>query len=159
MPTSKTTRRIETPANVHGLGELAALLAKEHEPGQTFVEDLQRELQSLTENLEAASSQDLPEDFFNAAAHTASSFEKQSGSRPNQLIPRIEAPIMSGDVALTGDIENTLGFDSTRDIGHIGGEGDEDGTGGADGIGFETGGKGGTGKGPVIISAGRKRRS
>jgi hypothetical protein len=32
------------------------------------------------------------------------------------------------------------------------------GTGGADGIGFESGGKGGTGKGPVIISAGRKRR-
>ncbi|KAJ7352710.1 hypothetical protein DFH08DRAFT_991713 [Mycena albidolilacea] len=201
---SAPTRRIDTPANV--LGEFAALLRrlrpavtelaqKNTNQGQTVVEDLKRELQSLTENREEAWSQDRPDDFFNAAAHTASSFEKHSRALVQTIADsalatacevlgsvretEVGAPIMSGGVALPGHIGGALRFgcvlgDSEWEerehynlkIGNVSGEYPlfypgccsraVGGTGGADGIGFETGGKGGTGKGPVI-SAGRKR--
>ncbi|KAJ7352708.1 hypothetical protein DFH08DRAFT_1078316 [Mycena albidolilacea] len=147
---SALTKRIErTPANVHSLGDLTALLdslrptvtellERNTNQGQTFVEDLKRELQSLTEDLEAAWSQDRLDKFFSAAAHTTS-FEKHSlalvqiiadsaivtahevleclretGGRKlhiDQSSPAIRGAgrMMSGDVA--GDIENTFGFE------------------------------------------------
>ncbi|KAJ7325591.1 hypothetical protein DFH08DRAFT_941317 [Mycena albidolilacea] len=126
------TKRIErTPANIHGLGELAALLERlrptvaellerNTNQGQTFIEDLKRELQSLAEDLEAAWSQGRLDEFFSAAAHTASS-EKHSMAlvqiiadstifTAHEVLESVrETGIMSGDV--TGDIENTLGFE------------------------------------------------
>ncbi|KAJ7352689.1 hypothetical protein DFH08DRAFT_859644, partial [Mycena albidolilacea] len=76
----------QTPANVKGLGELVALLEdlgpivvelaeRKTSQGQTFVEDLEWELQSLTEDLEAAWSQGRLDDFF-GAANNISSFVK-----------------------------------------------------------------------------------
>ncbi|KAJ7352706.1 hypothetical protein DFH08DRAFT_957488 [Mycena albidolilacea] len=159
---SALTKRIKTPANVHGLGELAALLErlrpavidlahKNTNEGQVFVEDLKRELQSLTEDLEVAWSQNRLDEFFNAAAHNTSPFEKHSlalvqiiadsalvtahkvlksareteyqGRRLHKSSPSVIAPIVSGNV--TGGIGGTGGI-------------------------AQTGGEGGKGQGPRL---------
>ncbi|KAJ7325590.1 hypothetical protein DFH08DRAFT_817264 [Mycena albidolilacea] len=151
---SALTKRIEqTPANVKGLGELVALLEdlgptvaelaeRETSQWQTFVEDFERELQLLTEDLEAAWSQGRLDDFFSAA--NTSSFVKHKlalvqtiadctrvmvddvlgtvhgvGGLKLHSLSSSGAPIISGDV--------TGGIGGTGDTAHIGGEGGEGG--------------------------------
>ncbi|KAJ7792555.1 hypothetical protein B0H14DRAFT_3160093 [Mycena olivaceomarginata] len=184
----------QTSANVQGLGELATLLAIITQMAQknnrhTFFKDLNRKLQSFTENLEAAWSQGKLNDFFNASHNTSSYIDLVQLIADSALVPAYEvlksisnrgvegpklndpsssrAPIISGDV--TGGVGGTGG------TARIGGEGggpqlDLDpngryridtvsgGTGGTGGVGIKVGGKGGTGKGPVI-SARRGGRS
>ncbi|KAJ7325602.1 hypothetical protein DFH08DRAFT_1028538 [Mycena albidolilacea] len=143
----------QTPANVQALGELVALLEdlrptvaelaeRKTSQGQTFVEHLERELQLLIEDLEAAWSQGRLDDFF-SAANSTSSFVKHklalaqtiadcAGVMVNEALGSVRgvgglklhylsssgAPIMSGDV--TGGIGGTGG---TARIGGEGGEG------------------------------------
>ncbi|KAJ7797620.1 hypothetical protein B0H14DRAFT_3157380 [Mycena olivaceomarginata] len=166
----------QTPAGAQSFEEVASLLEWlrpivigfaeiEADKGQTFVEDLKRELESLTKDLESASSKGQ---FFIAAHNVAITQIIAESTRP-QLYQSSssQATIVAGGV--TGGSGGTGG---DARIGGEGGEGDgprldldpnerykigniSGGAGGTGGVGIEVGGKGGTGKGPVISSAHR----
>ncbi|KAJ7325584.1 hypothetical protein DFH08DRAFT_817255 [Mycena albidolilacea] len=177
---SAVTKRIEassqTSANVQSLQELAALLAvitevaqKNKNKGHTFFKDLDRELQSLTENLEVAYSQGRLNEFFNAAHNTSSYMDLVQLMADSVLVTADDflKSIRGVECAEQVCVGGVGGTGGTARIGGEGGEGggprlDLDpsercrianisgGTGGTGGVGVEVGGKGGTGKGPVI---------
>ncbi|KAJ7792551.1 hypothetical protein B0H14DRAFT_3889802 [Mycena olivaceomarginata] len=114
------------PANLVPSSEISQL----SQNAEVFVEDLKRELKTLSENLQAAWSQDRLDEFFDATAHNTSPFEKHSlalvqitadsalvtaqkvlksvretgyqGRRLYKSSPSVRAPIVSGNV--TGGI-------------------------------------------------------
>ncbi|KAJ7479179.1 hypothetical protein FB451DRAFT_1240838 [Mycena latifolia] len=197
-PLLDVTNRIDqASANTQGFMELTARIEaltpivcemSENEPdgGRVVVEALQREIQSITKDLNDALSQNRLERFFNST-DTASSLAKHNMtlsqliadstfvsvhgiSKAVRELERFQslAPIIPQGQIETGDIRGGLG--GTGGTGHIGGQGGEGegpklemsiderwklgniygGTGGTGGDGVEVGGKGGTGKAPVL---------
>ncbi|KAJ7097439.1 hypothetical protein C8R44DRAFT_812238 [Mycena epipterygia] len=193
--------RIEqTATNKKGLVELAAriellssivseMVRTNPRQGQRVIQALKGELQSITEDLDAASSRGKLDQFFNSTDNASSltkhntilaqmiadstlvtvhevlkTIQDLEHSKMLQSAPLIET---EGRIEL-GDIRGGLGATGSSDV--IGGEGCEGegpqleltvdeirkisnisgGTGGTGGKGDEIGGKGGTGKAPVI---------
>ncbi|KAJ7875284.1 hypothetical protein B0H14DRAFT_3859489 [Mycena olivaceomarginata] len=182
-----TGRIDQTSVNAQGLVQLAARIERitpivndmaRTNPvmGQTIVQELQRELASMTQDLKDASSNGKLNQFFNSADN-ASALERHNMALAKLIadftlvtvnevlssLREIEATIV------LGDLKGELG--SPGDYAHIGGKGGEGegphlemdpderyrignisgGTGGNGGNGLEVGGKGGTGKGPTIM--------
>ncbi|KAJ6476315.1 hypothetical protein C8R45DRAFT_376697 [Mycena sanguinolenta] len=190
------TKRVEeTTTSAKDLVELAARIellipivsqigGKNSNEGQSFITDLQRELQALTKDLQDAYSQGQLDQFFNT-----SHIEKHNKSLTRMVadftlvtvhevlreVERLKTSklLTSRTRNVRGDVTGGLGgAGSSARIGGQGGEGGgpqlnvdpahrlqignvSGGIGGTGGVVVEVGGKGGTGKGPVI----RLRRS
>ncbi|KAJ6610769.1 hypothetical protein B0H10DRAFT_2058953 [Mycena sp. CBHHK59/15] len=184
-PLLDITDRIEqTSANTQGLIELAARIelltpiisemAKDKpKQGRVVVEALKWELQSMTKDLSDASSQGKLDQFFNSTDN-ASSLEKHNATLA-QMIADSTLVTVPEVLQSLQDLEGGLG--GTGGNARIGGEGGDGegpkldmspeehwkignisgGTGGTGGIGVDVGGKGGTGKAPVISVLRRNR--
>ncbi|KAJ7819171.1 hypothetical protein B0H14DRAFT_3147550 [Mycena olivaceomarginata] len=179
----------QTSSNAQGLVQLAARIecitpiiddmAKTNpSKGQTIVQELQRELASMTQDLKDAGSKGKLGQFF-SSADKGSPLERHNtalvkliagytGVKVDEVLGslrKIEGSKLQGSSSRKRESGSPGGH------GHIGGEGGEGGgpqlemdpderyrignisggTGGTGGNGIEVGGKGGTGKGPVII--------
>ncbi|KAF7373290.1 hypothetical protein MSAN_00538000 [Mycena sanguinolenta] len=190
-----TTKRVEeTTANTKGLAELAARIEllvpilsqiseKNSNEEKTFIADLQRELQALTKDLQAAYARGQLDQFFNISIEKYNTTLTQMVAdltvvTVHEVLRKVERLktselSKSGTQDVLGDVTGGLGdAGSSAHIGSQGGEGEgpqlnmdpahrlkigkvSGGIGGAGGAGVDVGGKGGTGKGPVI----RLRRS
>ncbi|KAF7331185.1 hypothetical protein MSAN_02437100 [Mycena sanguinolenta] len=180
---SITIRVQQTPANEQSLVQLAARIERlttivtESDPEQRkdIVEKLQKELASMTEELNAAKDKGKLSQFFNSTDN--STILQNHNIALDQMIADSSFLTVHEIPKSIRDLENskirpeiTGGTGSTGDNGHVGGEGGEGegpridmdpgerpqigsvsgGTGGTGGAGVQVGGKGGTGKGPVI---------
>ncbi|KAJ7113616.1 hypothetical protein C8R44DRAFT_930325 [Mycena epipterygia] len=191
--------RIEqTCANKQGLDELAArmqlltpivseMATNKPREGKRIIEGLERELESIKNDLEDASQRGTLDQFFNSTENTSSlakhsmilaqmiadstlvtvhevlktlqdiQFEHSTLLQSPPPIPAESGPLTSISEIFDmetrerielGDITGGLG--GTGGSAKIGGEGGEGGIGGTGGEGIEIGGKGGTGKAPII---------
>ncbi|KAF7373297.1 hypothetical protein MSAN_00538900 [Mycena sanguinolenta] len=152
----------QTPANEQSFAQLAARIERltpmvtenDSEQRKDIVEKLQKELASMTEQLNAARDEVELDQFFNSILQNHNIALDQMIADSTQQ-PR---PEITGETGSTG---------ASGDVGGEGGEGkgpqiDMDpgksaqiskvsgGTGGTGGAGVQVGGKGGTGKGPAI---------
>ncbi|KAF7373296.1 hypothetical protein MSAN_00538800 [Mycena sanguinolenta] len=183
----------QTPANEQSFAQLAARIERltpivtklagsdpEPEKKQGIVEKLQRELASMTEQLNEAKDKGKLSQFFNSTDNSA--ILQNHNMALDQIIADSESTgLIVDEVAKSiRDLENskmqqlrpeiTGETGSTGASGDVGGEGGEGkgpqidmdpgeraqigkvsgGTGGTGGAGVQVGGKGGTGKGPII---------
>ncbi|KAF7345053.1 hypothetical protein MVEN_01668300 [Mycena venus] len=147
-----TTRIKQTAANGHGLAQLAARIERltpivcemagsNSQKGQSIMQNFQQELRSITEDLDAARTQDKLDQFFNSVDNS-SSLQKHNmvlaqmiadstlvtvdqvlqslRDLENLILP--ESPVSDVQIVL-GDI--TGGSGGSGNFGHIGGEGGE----------------------------------
>ncbi|KAJ6476316.1 hypothetical protein C8R45DRAFT_376698 [Mycena sanguinolenta] len=189
-PLLDITERIEqTSDNAKGLIQLALRIERltpivtrtaESDPqkGQGIAEKLQKELASITTELEVARSRGKLNQFFNSADNT--SILNEHNTALDRLIAECTLDTVQEIAESFRELSDSKlqehypdiggGIGGTGGSGHIGGEGGEGGgpqidmdpderaqigniyggTGGTGGTGVQVGGKGGTGKGPVI---------
>ncbi|KAF7373295.1 hypothetical protein MSAN_00538600 [Mycena sanguinolenta] len=179
----------QTPANEQSLAQLAARIERltsivtemaesDPEKGQGIVENLQKELASMIEQLNAARDKGELSQFFNSTDNSA--ILQNHNMALDQMIADSTFLTVHEVAKSLRDLENskmqqlrpeiTGGTGGPGGSGHVGGEGGEGGgpqidmdpgeraqignvsggTGGTGGAGVQVGGKGGTGKGPVI---------